>query len=543
MIDLPANGIAWPPKPHNLVLEACAERQVWWEGDPEKLAAFYGGNTNPAYGGQDLNRFRRAGQAAWRAFWGHRDPGPSNPKRLHVPVAADLGRVAAQSLFAEPIAVTDPAGDDTLQAAIDDLCNTETAHARRLVAAESASMLSGSYGRIVWDDQIGEHPWIDWVDADRAIPTFRWGHLVAVTFWTELDSGDSNVVLRWLQHYTAGRIDHALYAGTRDNLGRTIPLTEHPATAGLQVTLDGTGIATGTDRLCAAYAPNVLPAPEWRCEPALKDLGRSDLTRDVLHLLDRIDATWSSWMNDLDLGRGRMFVSDELLQSRRSGTPGFDLDQSVYSPIGTGMAATGEPQTYLQAEQFAIRVDEHQRTFEGLLRRVLSRVGYSPITFGLSDEVAVTATEVDAKERDTNATRAARIRLWSPALASLTTTLMQVDAHLTGGPAPSEDLEVTWPSMRQQSDNQRATTVQMWEAAKAASTETKVRHLHPDWDDIRVGQEVDAIDSANTVTVAALPEESNFGGQKPDGPDADAEAVDEQQGDQQKQDSDVGKLG
>ncbi|GAB2646265.1 hypothetical protein GCM10027169_13050 [Gordonia jinhuaensis] len=524
-VDLPANGTPWPPKPHDKVLSACAERQVWWEGDPDKLATFYG-----AQGAQrsDMVNTGRV-QRAWRAFWGQREPGPSNPKRMHVPVAADLGRVAAQSLFAEPIVITDPDGNERLQAIIDDLANTDEAHARRLSAAESASMLSGVYGRIVWDRSISDNPWIDWVDADRAIPTFRWGHLVAVTFWTELDSGDSNAVLRWLQHYTAGRIDHALYQGTADNLGRVVPLAEHPATAGLEVTIDGTGIETGTDRLCAGYAPNLRPNPEWRNEPALASLGRADLTRDVLHLLDRIDACWSSWMNDLELGRGRVFVSDELLSARRGHTPGFDLDQAVYSPIGAGMGSTGEAMTYLQAQQFDIRVAEHQATFENLLRRVLSRVGYSPLTFGLSDETAVTATEVDAKERDTNSTRAARIRLWSPTMVSLNTTLLQVAAHLNGTPEPSEDLEVSWPSMRQQSDNQRATTVQMWEAAKAASTETKVRHLHPEWDDGRVATEVTLIDDANSISVATLPEESDFT-TEPDAPDA--EAVDEQQPDE-----------
>lgn len=518
IVDLPPDGTPWPPKPHDQVLAACAERQVWWEGDPEKLATYYATSQHPGYDQVSSSRVKRA----WRAFWSNPEPGPSNPKRLHVPVAADIGRVAAQSLFAEPIVVTDPGESTKLQAVIDDLVNTDLAHARLLAAAESASMLSGTFGRIVWDSEISQRPWIDWVDADRAIPTFRWGQLVAVTFWSELDSDSDTVVLRHLQHYTAGRIDHALYAGTRDNLGRTIPLTEHQATADLKVTIDGTGIETGTDRITAQYFPNYRPAPEWRSEPKLKDLGRADLTRDVIHLLDRMDQCWSSWMNDLELGRGRVFVSDELLTSRRGTTPGFDTDQAIYSRVGTGVASTGEAQTYLQAEQFAIRVEEHAATFEGLLRRAISRVGFSPITFGLSDETAVTATETDAKERDTNATRAARVRLWST-LSELQTTLLQVNAYLNDGdPSPSEDLEVTWPSMRQQSDNQRATTVQLWETAKAASTETKVRHLHPEWDDARVEAEVEAIDEANNISVAALPEESDFGGPTPDEPAAAA---------------------
>ncbi|MGW0039834.1 phage portal protein [Gordonia sp. NPDC003376] len=522
-VDLPANGTAWPPRPHNRVLAACAERQVWWEGDPDKLALFYGSEGSRTWGdATSQSRVKRA----WRAFWGQREPGPSNPPRLHVPVAADLGRVAAQALFAEPVTITDPAGDEALQGVIDALINTDEAHSRRLAAAESASMLSGVYGRVVWDQEVSDTPWIDWVDADRAIPHFRWGHLVAVTFWSELDCDDDNVVLRWLQHYTPGRIDHGLYQGSRDNLGRAIPLTEHPTTAGIGVTLDGTGtgIATGTDRIAAGYAPNFRPAPEWRDEPALKDLGRADLTRDVIHLLDRIDRTWSSWMNDLDLGRGRMFASEELLSSRH-GKAGFDLDQSVYSPVGTGVASTGEAITYLQAQQFAIRVDEHQRTFEGLLRRVLSRVGYSPLTFGLADEVAMTATEVDAKERDTNATRAARVRLWSPMLVSLNTTLLQVNSHLTGAPAPTEDLEVSFPAMRQQSDSAKAATVQMWEAARAASTETKVRYLHPEWDDKKVEIEVEAIDkSAEPPTSIFGPQESTFGPPAEADPNADPQA-------------------
>lgn len=507
MTGLPAPGTPWPPKPYDQVLDACQERHVWWEGDPDKLAAYYDGrNIAPASG--IIPTLRK-----W--FWGAQQT-ESTPKRLHVPVAADLGRVAASTLLSQPVTFSDPAGNKALQDRIDRILNTEDTYSRMLVAAEAASMLSGTYGRIVWDDQIRDHAWIDWVDADRAIPTFRWGVLTEVSFWTELPTTDSRTVYRWIQHYSRGRIDHALYEGSGDNLGQQIPLTEHPQTAGLADQLeDGTTISLGVDKLGAAYFPNHRPNPQWRNEPALRDLGRSDLTADVIHLLDAIDRTWSSWMNDLELGRGRIIVSEDMLRVKGPGKGAvFDLDRSVYSPIGQRIGKDSAAESVIEAHQFDIRVEEHNATFDTLLRRVISRAGYSPITFGLQDEVATTATEVDAKERDTNATRATKIRLWS-GLNELATTLMAVDAaKFADGVAPSENLEVDWPSMRQQSDAQRATTVQLWEAAQAASIRTKVAYLHPDWDDQRIDEEVERIKDDSSAPISILgPTESSFAAQ------------------------------
>lgn len=502
-MPLPDSNTEWPPKPHDRVLAAAAEQQVWWEGDPAKLAAFYGGRAGDAAA---LGRIRRTVKAASAAWWGKQHPPGKTPKRLHVPVAADICRISASTLFSSPVTFSDPAEDKAVTDVIDDLLNTEDTHSRLLVAAESASALSGVYGRVVWDQSVADHAWIDWVDADRAVGEWQWGHLTAVTFWTELDSDDDRTVWRHLERYERGAIHHGLYQGTTDKLGQRRDLDHHDATAGLDDT-----VPLGVPELAARYVPNHRPAPQWRGTPALRDLGRSDLTTDVIHLMDAIDHTWSSWMNDLEIGRGRIVITDDLATSLGPGRgTHFDTDATVFTRVGIATNQDGAV-SMMQEHQFDIRVDEHQRTYVELLRRAISRVGFSPITFGIQDEVAATATEVDAKERDTNATRSARIRLWAP-LADLATILLRVNSAQFGTAAPSERLEAEWPSMHQVSDRQIAETVDLWERARAASSETKIRMLHPEWDDQRVQDEVVAIAADSALPTSIIgPTETDFG--------------------------------
>ena len=506
-MPFPASNTNWPPEPHGVVLDACSERQVWWEGDPRALAEFYSGKRGAGRRPQSVRarvfRFLTGG------YWSKGHDLTQDSERLHVPIAADIGRVAASTLFSEPPAFRDPNGDETVQKRIDELLNTPEMHSRLLTSAESASMLSGVFGRIVWDEKLAAKPWIDFVDADRAVPTFKWGQLVDVMLFTELAGSDDREVWRHFELYHPGRVENRLYVGTPSNVGEERSLDAHPATKGL-----APSVRTGTDKLTAAYFPNHRPNPGWRNIPELAPLGRSDLTSPVLHLLDKMDECWSSWMRDLELGKGRIVVSESLLSYGKPGDGArFDTDTKVFSPVKNAIK-DGEEATLIEAHQFEIRVEEHRQTFEALLRRAISYCGFSPITFGLQDEAAVTATEVDAKERDTNATRASRLRLWTSPLAQLATVLLEVDAAKfpgEGGKAPDELLEVDVPPAHQQSAQQIAETVDMLNRANAASIETKVRMIHPEWDDEQVGDEVALIQEETRGSVPAFPDEGNQG--------------------------------
>lgn len=116
---------------------------------------------------------------------------------------------------------------------------------------------------------------------------------------------------------------HVLYEGTGGNIGRSVPLTERPETAGFVDLLgaDGLSIKTGLTVLTAAYVPNMLPNRRRRGSP----FGRSDYAAPIHDQFDALDETWTSWMRDVRLACGRLIVPDGYLRrepatARRSTT-------------------------------------------------------------------------------------------------------------------------------------------------------------------------------------------------------------------------------
>ncbi len=519
-------GMQWPPPALAKVQARTAEAQVWWVGDTAELNAFYnrGNTTRPANPG----RLRRA----WNGFWGREQANPTQPlKKLHVPIAADITALSASELFSEPLTILAAEGDGKdVQDLADLLFNTPTFHSDLFAAGEACSALGGVYGRVVWDQEIG-NAWIDFVDADKAIPEFRWGRLSAVTFWTELDGSDDRTVWRHLERHEAGKIVHQVFEGTPSNLGKLKALADHPSTADLTVDVDDY-VLTGIEELTAAYVPNVTPNPEWRNDPLLRNLGRADLSTDVFPLMDQLDEVYSSLMRDYRIGKARMYASEELLRSNGTGG-GLTLpeDQEMFTRVGVSNK-DGDMSTLFEFHQPSIRVVEHSQGSEMLVREILRRTGYSPISFGMPDEVAQTATEATGKAKLTLTTTQGKARHFEAALAPLTTACMRVHAAKFGGTSPTEQLEVEWPQFARESDLSKAQTVQGWETAKAASTRTKVAYLHPDWDEEKVDAEVEEIKG----DAPAIPDPSSFfptdGGGDPNPPadesDADPQETEEE---------------
>lgn len=525
-MSLPAPGTPWPPPELGKVAQHAREAAVWWRGDPAALDAYYRTHARTA------PSLAQRARDAYRAFWGRPVGTAAQPvRKLHLPIPGGIVRMSATELFSDPwvfrtpTATTPapgvPAGEgeapatpalivsNPVQDRADQILNSPQHHAALLAAAEATSALGGGYARVVFDPDTVDHAWIDYVDADHAFAEFRWGRTVAVTFWTELDNVDNQLVTRHLERHERGRIVHALYQGTGSNLGRRIPLTEHPATAGLKVLTDRDGLTyvdTGVpDALTADYVPNVTPNPDWRHDPTARHLGRSDLSPDVIPIFHEIDAVASGLTRDFRIAQARMVASRSVLQSAGFGG-GLHLDdaQELFTEVGEGIGKDGSMQSLFEFHQPTIRVTEHAQGWEVLAREALRKIGYSPITFGIPDEVAQTATEATGKARQSLITTQGKARLWSGMLAPLATTCLRVDAAKFGRPAPTEQLELDLPEFAAIGDEAKARVVQSWDVAGAASTRTKVAYLHPDWDDTRVDTEVEAIDQAGQVPAAGF---------------------------------------
>jgi len=226
--------------------------------------------------------------------------------------------------------------------------------------------------------------------------------------------------------------------------------------------------------------------------PVAANLGRSDFD-GVEPLMDALDETWTSLMRDLRLARARLVVPEEYLTSLGQGNGAyFDTARELFTPIKT--MADDAAGLNISLIQPLIRVEEHLRMSAEQARLVVETAGYSAQSFGMADgATAVTATEVNARERESFIGRDAKTLHMRPAVAEILETLLMVDAQLFNTGVTPEAPKVDFGDTVSQDPEAQARTLQLLEAATAISTYMKVKTLHPDWPDKDIQAEVDRI--------------------------------------------------
>lgn len=506
-MPMPTEG-AWPPRPHKPAYRAYADWNAWYTGDADLLRDAY---TARGTDGQRLPPHQRvrSGQYAGglvgtlsRWLWGNPPSPGQRDGRIHVPLPADLAATSANLLFSEPPAITHE--DATVQARLEQLVE-DGLHPMLLHAAEADSALGDVYLRPVVDpDVLPDRAFLGAVHADGAIPVLRYGRLVEVTFWSELER-DGQEVVRFLEHHEPGLVEYAVFVGTSEHLGERANLAAFDATIDFADLPDGVQI-TGLPMLDVVRIPNSGPQRLWRTSPALKYHGRSDFDGNE-QWFDRLDEVWTSWMRDLYLARGRIFVPDYMLRSNGPGRgASFDAEQEVFTAINALPNAQGGQSQGIEFNQFEIRHMEHKATADAVVELALRHAGLSSQTMGEEGEVAVTATEVQARERQSFTTRGNRITVWRPALAEAVELLLAVERIEFGGSRVDPVRpNVEFGDSVSESPETMARTLQLLHAAEAISTEMKVRWVHPDWDDGEVKAEVERIkgDTPPSVDVGA----------------------------------------
>lgn len=472
-MPLPDNGAAWPPPAMSALYRDIRTDDAWYSGDRDRLAALYRGQPTT-----DTGR---------RRLWSRDRPAQQPDTRLHIPLPADIASTSADLLFSEPPTFT--VAGTVAQDRLTEVAELGGVGNTLLESAEVAAALSGVFLRVTWDQSLAARPLLTTVHPDAAVPEFRWSVLAAVTFWREVAS-TTETVYRHLERHEQGRIVHALYEGTPDNLGRRVPIVEHPDTADLAplLTLDGDSIPTGITDLTAAYVPNIKPNRRHRGSPH----GRSDYAAPLYDLFDALDETWTSWLRDIRLARARLIVPDGYLRDLGPGQGAAFEDREVWQPLRIPPDEAGGTSA-ITLSQFGIRVDEHERTAAAIVRQAVQSAGYSAQSFGLGGDTAATATEVVARERRSMITRDKKSRYWAPAVADMLHVMLQLDRVLfTPGLTP-ERPRVTFGDSVSEDPQSVAQTLALLQQAQAVSIDTKVRMVHPDWDETAVAAERDRI--------------------------------------------------
>lgn len=528
-MPLPEGGaIPWPPKDMEAINHQYEVWAAWYAGDMEQLSAIYGGDggTRDSHGvfASEAGGFKATVRKVFdnirRWFWSARTNGSRPRNRLHVPIAADMAAISADLLFSEPPSVKVPVEegkqpDKVTQARLDELMD-DGMHATLLESAEIAAALGGVYLRVVWDKDTRDCPWITAVHPDSAVPEWRWGDLAAVTFWRVI-SKKGKTVIRHLERHEKGLILHGVYQGDDETLGQIVSLADYPETKGLAEELaEGNEIRTGATGLAAVYVPNMKPNRLWRNVPHAANLGRSDYA-GVEPLMDALDLVYSSWMRDVDLGKARLIVPREYLRSAGPGEGAtVDLDQEIYEGINAMSGEDGKAE--ITQVQFAIRVDDHQRTVADIKTQVVTTAGYSGRTFGLGAEgQAVTATEIAASERRSIITRDRKTRYYRPKLGDIYFAWLEIDAHVFSSGVKPVRPQIDWRDAVSVDPLTQAEELNMLHQARAISTQEKVKRLRPDWTPEDIDEEVKRIEKEDAPPLEDPNAFNDFGKGKGDG--------------------------
>jgi hypothetical protein len=262
-----------------------------------------------------------------------------------------------------------------------------------------------------------------------------------------------------------------------------MPLAQHPETAGLAEELGADmGFPLGLPMLGVAYVPNMRPNRRDRFSVE----GRPDIDGSE-GLLDALDEAWTSWIRDLRLAKARLVVPETYLDTPGRGRgQSFDLDREIFTPIDVPTNLTTGYELHLFQPE--IRFQEHEGTVLALVEQIVGSAGYAPQEFGLHIEGrAESGTALRIRRSRTYATVDRKRRYWTPGLTTAVWGVAGLARTLKGGSGPSELPSVDWPEDVDLAE--MAETVSLIQSAAAASTETRVRWLHPDWTDQQIVEE------------------------------------------------------
>lgn len=557
---LPAENTPWPPAQHAARYDKMRTNSIWYEGDPDKLANTYkGGHIETADAGVEGGFKSKIYTIVHRWFWGTGPGAGQKDSKIHVPLAEDIAVMSSELLFAEPPLVrldipkiekpkdppkpspitgtlppdpitgvapppeavgqapTDPITGEVETETIDDPAGVEAQEtlewildrvgwqALLLAAAETQSPLGSVALRIAWDKDVdAKAPFLTRVDADATIPEYRWGKLVAVTFWTAIRN-DKTKVVRFLERYSPGKVEYAVYEGSHDNLGKIKPLTDYPETAWVaenpQLVGDTIEYPALQGLLLATSIPNRLPDPSDRQAA----VGRSDYSPGTLTLFDAVDEIASSLMRDIALGKGRVFVARYMLEDQGPGKgAAFNPDQDYFSPVRANPSDKDEMP--LVASQFAIRVEEHIKAIEWYSAKAIRSAGFNPDSDFGEQGGDMTATEYSGRTRRSFSTRAKKALYWTTALEGIVEALIRVfNAEFAGQEGNAKAIPEDWPVIVEfppaahPDIKYLAETANTLKQAQAASTRVRVQLVHPDWTDLEVDEEVARIEEEGEV--------------------------------------------
>jgi A118 family predicted phage portal protein len=491
----------WPPlDQHRWKM---IEHSAWYGGDPTVLAHVYNQMLATNITGLPYMLHHDL-------FWARQIKNDCEVG-LHVPIAGDIASLSADLLFSEPptIKIAEAHEKKASQSFKDaqeglNLMLDESGLFRKILeCAETAAAMGGGYVKLAWDSDLSPYPIPVVEQIDNAIPVFKFGILIEVTFWKIIkQSGNGDKVHRLFETYhNDGSITYKLYYGTSDNLGKEVPVES------IEEGKEYTDISTAVDDLLAVYIPNMLPNRMDRSSCA----GRSDYS-GLEGMMDALDEAYSSWMRDITVAQGKILIPQQYLEKSDSGFR-YNVDKMVYAKLDVDPVSEDGKITPIQ---FAIRAEEFSKTCLNLLDRIVSSAGYSPQSIGLNIEgSAQSGTALNVRERKSFITKNKKESYWEPTLKKLVKLMLILyKTELSGAIEVDVNITTSFSDSLSNDLSETSAALQQISQAMAASTETKVRMLHTDWSEDEVMAEVEKIINENGLAQLTDPDKVGLDGEE-----------------------------
>ncbi len=516
-MPFPQPGSTFPPEDYRKWYNKIIEWSAWYSGDPQQLLDLY--SSMLYFPNTDTGRFWARIEAEERAGC------------VHLPVAGDIATTSANLLFSEtPIFDYNhdaPGGDR-----ITNFMKENGFLNILLEAAEIAAAMSGVFLKLDIEPELVKVPIVTAITPLQAIPYFWRGWLWEVLFFrTVREELGGSVIFRLfeLRRRENGKlvIEYKLYKGSNDRVGREIDLKAIDETANLGLE----DITYNINGLGCVYIPNMRPNKLMPGSP----LGINDYSGGIITLMDSLDFAWTSWMRDIELGMAQLLIDEELLERPDGGivtqeTAGsrarFNKFQKAFIKLNLSpWRIGGENIKPIEPVQFDIRVDEHLKTCETLLFQIVSQSGYSPQTFGMVEYGRQTDSGVALRirERKSLLTREKKSRYWQPAIWELLfqMQLLDVQSNLSPESYQPQEINVELQDSIITDEREKSESVRNLDQAKAASTYTKVKILHPEWEEDDVLQEVQRIIDEQGMGMNPFEGFAQFKENEEDDPDED----------------------
>ncbi|MEN8907928.1 MAG: phage portal protein [Clostridiales bacterium] len=488
---------SFPPKNWNFWYDKYAEYAAWYSGDIEELLKYYANKLD-----NELDAESR--------FW-IRIEKEDRANVCHLPVAGDIAGTSADLLFSESPRLKYEKENDSGKV-ITEFIEENNLNSVLLESAELTAALSGCFLKLDIQPELSELAIVSIITPTQAFPSFFRGRLWEILFYREVKENDSrSCVYRLFENRKrAGNdliIEYKLMKGSDDKIGIEVDVNSIEETATLNLNSLKMSNING---LGCIYIPNKKPN---KLAPG-SYLGNNDWSQ-CIPLMDSLDFSYTSWVRDIELGMGQVFIDEELttreVDTSLGGTETVKLNrfskfQRCFLNINLSNAKMGGDNVKpIEPVQFEMRVEEHLKTCEYWFNQIVVQSGYSPATFGINaDGRAESGTALRIRERKSFLTREKKSRYWQVAIKELINQAQRMHIATTAKNYTPETVSVELEDSIVTDSREQSETIRNLEQARAISTLMKVTTQHPDWTETEIKEEVDRINKESGISSEIL---------------------------------------